>query len=172
MSSGPIQTAPLGLLGLLNLKNLGRNPKSMEDDVQPVMDITSLYLQGQVEDLPDMTLARTALAGGGFSQWATPVLVPAGEAWYVHNYTVFCTMVAGDTVTGMAPLVRVAQATTSQFAMFGDKASSRVGQGSLMSGCGGFWLVSGAELGFFAEAVLTAGSVSFIGWAHITRVAT
>jgi len=171
MPSGPIQTQPGGLLGLLQLKNMGRNPDKLADQLQPVWDLQELYLQSQVENqTPDLSVTAPAAASGGFVAWATPAIVPAGEMWWVWNYSVLATTVAADTMTGLRPLIRTASAVTSQFARIGTDVATKAGAGRIIVGCGGFWLSQGQELGLFTENLVSPAGVACLGYVNFTRL--
>jgi len=47
--SRPIQSNPLGLLGLLALKNTGQNPPVMVDEITPVLETMPFYMAGNTQ---------------------------------------------------------------------------------------------------------------------------
>lgn len=114
--SGPIQTIPQGLLGLLQLKELGSNPPVMVDSLSPNIDLTQLYLQRLMQQETGLfggvpKTGAVVSAGHGnvtFSLAGTQVSVPQNEMWYCVAAGVIIdssspgggnTVVAADTIT-------------------------------------------------------------------------
>jgi len=84
-SSGPIQVPLPGLLGLLQLKNLGRNPYGMQDSVQPIIDLLPFYAQAQGVEVLTGNVAIAAVGGAGAA-------VPSGQVgeqewWMLHAFS-------------------------------------------------------------------------------------
>lgn len=69
-----INAIPEGLLDLLGLKTLGKNPQQLEDDVQSIVDIGPLYQARSVEHFGANPTFNTP---GTIAQ----VTVPVGEVW-------------------------------------------------------------------------------------------
>lgn len=89
----PIQLQPSGLLGLLQLKNNGRNPSVLADSVQPVLDLWPHYLLTNGEQTLS---ANIAVAGPGGAGPAVPdSLVPEGECWAVQLFSISMNGVLG-----------------------------------------------------------------------------
>jgi len=79
-----INRIPGGLLGLLGLKSLGRNPDTLLSDVRPTVDLMRLYMTGQ----PQMVTSIVGVTGNGF---LTPIVthtVPNGKCWFVIGHAV------------------------------------------------------------------------------------
>lgn len=72
----PLHKVPAGLLGLLNLKTLGRNPDTFSNVVGGVLDLRSQY--GAALQLVTQASPGEVAATTNFSQ-----VVPAGEIWRV-----------------------------------------------------------------------------------------
>lgn len=93
--SGPIQTIPQGLLGLLQLKELGKNPGVLVDSVAPNLDLFQLYAQRNMVSegsLFGSSIASAALVNGnhGFQTLTSSVTtcqVPNNEMWYVYEWS-------------------------------------------------------------------------------------
>lgn len=100
-ASGPIQLLPQGLLGLLQLKNVGHNPRELNDSVQPTLDLWRIYLQADSEALFTANIPITAVGG------AFPVVpdaqVPNDEIWAVHHFSAstFGVLAAGQELSFM-----------------------------------------------------------------------
>jgi len=75
MPSGPIQSGTAGLLSLLEVKNLGRNPDSLLDAVTPTLEMVPWWLRAQsvpyqAADVADGAGAGSMLAfGASEKQW-------------------------------------------------------------------------------------------------------
>lgn len=82
MSTGPIQTSPAGLLGLLNLKNLGKNPAQLEDAIQPVLEFLDMYLATGYERV--QSTAQAVAQGTN----VTDLVVPQNEVWFVRHVSI------------------------------------------------------------------------------------
>jgi len=85
LENRPITAQPVGLLGLLELRNVGRNPPDLGRLVVPQVDIEGFYLRGAQRwfytgiSAIDVPLASAS----GFRQQFT---VPQDEWWYVEEY--------------------------------------------------------------------------------------
>lgn len=104
---GPVNLIPPGLLGVLNLKQMGSNPSTLVQSYQPVIDTLRWLLNGNREGLTD-TANLGAGAGGRLVQF-TNITVPQNEWWYVHNASFTATVAAGDSL--IAPAVFYAPST-------------------------------------------------------------
>jgi len=91
--SGPIQVGPPGLLGFLQLKNQGRNPRELVDSFQPTLDLWRHYLDAYAE-FDNIAWTFTLTAGGEYHQFSVPTsggvsLGPDNsEYWWVRGITV------------------------------------------------------------------------------------
>ena len=99
---GPIQVHPAGLLGLLQIKNVGKNPRDLHDMVQPSLDLWKAYLNANAEEgFADS--ANIVSGTNGFISLQTQV--PQSQWWYLHYFAVHgLGVVAGDTVS-LAPAI-------------------------------------------------------------------
>jgi hypothetical protein len=112
----PIQRIPKGLLGLLQLKQLGILPGELLETVQPTYDLFQQYAQDINVDTyglfpgltPPTTLGATITAPThGVQAMNVPfaAIVPAGQLWYITNMSIMATInTAADTVR-FAPIV-------------------------------------------------------------------
>lgn len=93
MSSRPIQTQPRGLLGFLQLKNMGQNPAVLPETLQSVLELREWLWETNAESVP------STINGVAFIPAATAVgnyvvlAVPNDEAWALLDCT--CTPVTG-----------------------------------------------------------------------------
>lgn len=96
---GPIQTLPPGLLSALGLQGVGQLPDVLMGSVQPIIDLTESYLQ--VARQPLQSSAYTVAAGAGaYSSafYASDIVIPPTEWWFVHNITVVQAAPPGDKI--------------------------------------------------------------------------
>jgi len=85
VASRPIQGYPVGFLSLLGLKNLGKLPDTLPDQVLAAFEMGPYYLRG-LREIVEPGVA--AVATGGYQSvnvMATPV--PDGEVWFVHSFS-------------------------------------------------------------------------------------
>jgi hypothetical protein len=90
----PINNIPGGLLSLLGSKGGGSYPNLLADVVASVLDISQLYLAINREQVSGA--AVNAAAG---TQGFVDLTVPAGELWWVHDFTIGSRMGATQTLT-------------------------------------------------------------------------
>jgi hypothetical protein len=104
---GAISTLAEGLLGLLDMKSVGRLPSQLLDGVQPQIDLTQFYFNRQsfaTKALFGSTSqpSTAAITGRGQFPFTNPsqIVVPANQLWWVHEMTgTVSTTVAADTGT-------------------------------------------------------------------------
>lgn len=161
--SGPIQTLPSGLLGLLQLKQQGKNPSPLRDDVQSVTDLTQFWFQNQMRDVTlDFTGPHNTAVGpaaNGSKAFAT-LQVPNGELWYVENFTVGANLLAAETVRYRLQFVD--PVVGMQFALGADVNDVvTVRARSITASYGGFFLSSGRTPGLVVFDILTAATITF-----------
>jgi len=162
---GPIQLLPPGLLGLLQLKVAGAGVSKLGDTCLPSMDMLEWWLRATAQ-LWTTNSGVTVAAGfvGVFTPFSpNAITVPAGEWWYVHDYTCEVQVPGGESYAGL----RLAWASTSSgtiyFGALEDSAASTSTNGGGASAqrkllsSGGFWLPPGARLGFWIDLVVGAG---------------
>lgn len=111
--SGPLNPRADGFLGLLQLKNLGENPRQLLDDVRPTLDMLSWYLLSDTRTnwrtITGLTSSYSGFVAPNLDPLATVVgtlTVPAGFMWYLHDAT-------ARVVTGVADFTQPAGASTA-----------------------------------------------------------
>lgn len=174
--SGPIQTIPKGLLGLLQLKSRGQMPDVLNGNVQPSVDMLHMWLQASAE-VP-LGVFAVALAAGTVGQQVfspTPLLIPENEIWYVHHYTVVALCPAStDAAYNFQPMIRYTRLGTilwvglTEFGSTVQGAAAGARRAAITAR--DFWAPPGSELGFFSGGIDTAGSLTFTATARITRM--
>lgn len=96
-----INRNPLGLLGFLGIKNFGRNPQTLSDNLAPTWDLSELYLNSAPQFAEDTDLG---VAAAGLYVSHSP---PQGEIWFVSDCSAYV-QTAGGT-TAVVNLARVGQ---------------------------------------------------------------
>lgn len=101
MSTGPVQAQAFGLTALLGLKGQDL-PKYVADDISltiPVFDLMT-FMSMETIAVP----VQNAVLGNNFFTNGVTGAIPGGELWYVHAFTIQCTLPAGGAIR-MAPLL-------------------------------------------------------------------
>lgn len=96
-----ITNYPKGLTSLLSLKQQGRGPSNLSETVAPIIDVTNMYLLS-LREYVSMGSQPNPVVGS--NNYPTPVVVPAGELWYVWQYLVSSSPGAGE-ACDIAPAV-------------------------------------------------------------------
>ena len=95
----PISRRPTGLLDLLLTQQQGANPKELEDDVQPIIDMGPFY---EAERLTSINASNAVTATG---IQASTIDVPPGEYWKLLCFTVYVDFGAGN--QDISPFIRL-----------------------------------------------------------------
>lgn len=109
----PIQPTATGFLSLLGLKNLGRNPDALLDELRPGIDMNRWYLNGGevVRGTADSWLVASGELTGFFAVGSLPITgggaitVPANELWWVEDVDVKIGVVAPSVPTALDQVV-------------------------------------------------------------------
>lgn len=128
MSSRPIQTQCGGLLGFLQLKNMGKNPAELPDTLQSVLDLREWFFETNAE-LED----QSTIAVSGTTAF-TALTVPAQQIHAVLDLSAFGTMAVGNSMRGafymqapgrnpllISPLVSFVAGEQAQFSLPRDR---------------------------------------------------
>ena len=165
--SGPIQTIPQGLLGLLQLKQAGRNPDQLSETVAPTVDMLTLWLNRQNVDLSinviggASTRNQPTATPGEFVFSVLPIVVPPGQTWWITDYTVKATLAAAETLV-FAPAILGGLFFNSMLAApVNDIITARARFVSCFAR--NFWLLPGQGLGYFCFDSVTAGNIVVTG---------
>lgn len=79
--SGPVQLIPPGFLGFMQLKNSGRLPSELVDQINPTFSMLDWYMQANAETVSASTSGITT---GGTGDVQFPTLVaPDDQYWWV-----------------------------------------------------------------------------------------
>jgi len=171
--SKPIQTLPCGLLGFLQLKNLGQNPSILPDTIQSTLDLREWLLETNAEN--PLTPSSVIVTSGvvGLVLFTTlPLIVPDREWWFVENYTLTMGVVpAGDEIAA-APAMRTSVAGAPQQLILAPEFEVEVSTVN-QSGCASardFWLGPNMELGAWVNRVVAAGNLTIAARVRFTRL--
>jgi len=166
----PIQTIPMGLLSLLQLKQQGQNPDTLSEVVNPVVDLLQFWLQYQSIDI------TTALFGGQVSRTVPtagtgiygynapgPATVPPNQLWWIEHYTVEANLLAAEYIR-LAPMI-TAPSVGLQAQQIGTDVNDAVTARarSVSAHAHNFWVRGGAGLGFQVFDSLTAANITVTG---------
>jgi len=161
---GPIQVAPPGLLGLLQLKVNGAGISKLGDTCVPSLEMAPWWLRANTV-LRTVNTGITVAAGPprAFTAYSpNDITVPQGQWWYVDDYTVEFQTGAGGAASNLA----LAWASTASGTIFfgsleGSRAWCDVMPASdfRLLRAGGFWLPPGARLGFWVDTVVGAAGL-------------
>lgn len=177
MPSKPIQTLPVGLLGLLQVKNLGANPSILLDEVRPTVEMFDMWTNFNLEQ-DSVTHQRDLATGAGSVQafGTGPINVPDGEWWWVKNYTIVAVVpaVAGELVENIAPAILYNSSGPLVWQQLTETSRNVTGaalaqsQGAIMAK--DFWAPAGASLGVFSGRAVTATVISVFGLLRFCRI--
>jgi len=140
---------------------MGQVPKDLSQVIAPSLDITQFLLLNR-----EALLGSGSVTGTGF---AFAFVVPAGELWYVHSFTVTGpAILAGDRLrvsVGIALNGGYFQQSESSPTI--NTVNDRVGVGFRNP----VWIGPGTALGVFTEAYTSGGGGFSMGYAAaITRL--
>ena len=168
--SGPIQTIPRGLLGWLQLKAGGSNPRDLADTVAGTIDLTQLYLYGVVQDEQSLFGAApttNAIATGGqgiqaFNIAAANVVVPNGQTWWIHQWT------CGGNIATAADSISFSLAISNQQGTrpiavsraYFDTINARARRPEIGTDRPGFLMLPGDKFLVWIHDVLSAGGIT------------
>ncbi len=152
-----INRVPPGLLNLLGLKQTGRNPSSMAEFVQPIMELRDWYFAASQQ----VTTGSAVPANSAFQAVTIPITVPQDETWYVLQLSALLTRDAAAVATltawlqynwGGGPAVRASSVAES----------SRVGARITMEGPRGLFLPPGTTFSMLIDASAAIGAAAAV----------
>jgi len=159
---GPIQPAPLGLLGLLQLKQLGQNPRDLANVVSPIFDLREHYMAAQFKTASvQVSVANNALGFQGM------VPVPQGKLWYVYEHTI---IIGATTVPTAGNEVRALPAVAANFNTPGQVNLVGANEARYIAPAGGLARAGVACFGRPYLAVAGSSVGSYLTWSEVTGV--
>jgi len=151
-----------GLSAALNLKERGRTPGVLADQLVETFEGRDLFLLDSREFTGFFTNAAPA---NGFNFYTSRMAVPPGELWYVWHYIVVATTGAGVTVD-LCPAINLDGVGAG--AVIGDYAAAAASQSIRLGNMTPFWAGPGSDFGFVVRSLVGAPSIQ--GGAVITRL--
>lgn len=91
-----INRQPTGLLGFLGIKNFGRNPDNLGTTLAPTWDLAPWYLNSS----PRYLSVASSIVGAGVGATVLLFDAPAGETWYITNFSILATTPVGGAING------------------------------------------------------------------------
>lgn len=149
-----VQRYPLGLLGLLNIKDYGQGPSLFSDEISAVIDSTAFYLAAQ-----RVTNAGQALNVNGVGFFAATGVAPQSQQLWQCDYISATPSAALGAATTVTFRLAVSRANGGGFLALGDDVTGTTG-GRPMAWAQNVVLQPGDALGVWADA-WTAGGVAF-----------
>lgn len=151
-----------GLAAALNLKERGRTPGILADQVVETIESRDLFLLDSREFTGFFTNNAPA---NGFNFFTTRMAVPPGELWYVWHYIVVVTNGVGVTAD-LCPAINLDGVGAG--AVVGRYEASLASQSIRLGNDRPFWAGPGSDFGFVVRSL--AGAPSVQGGAIITRL--
>lgn len=173
--NAPIQTIPPGLLSLLQLKAMGRNPTQLLDQVQPSIELRDWFFQARNFDesvlFPSIPFSNTTVAARGFNSFGATAVVPNGQWWYVTHFFGYGNLLATEGIRLQMALLRpptgIAMPLGTDYA---DNVTSARARAFASSAVVPFWAHPGDQFGFMVSDVATAATVTVFGGIRATNM--
>lgn len=172
--SKPVQLNPVGLLNLLQVKNLGKNPDTLIGEYQPTIEMLEWLMSTEIVGAGS---TFTLVAPGSTATWfATvgPIKVPDNEWWYVHSASAVLPMAAGDTFQGsLAVGIQIPQGAGAYYEYMNVLALTKTAGAAATFHTGGpirRWYSPGCEFGIAYGALTNAANVGGSLWVNFTRL--
>jgi len=161
--SGIISTVPIGLLGLLGIKNDGSYPRALAEFFQPTMDMLPWLAGNRAREL--VNEAVTAFSTTGLKPGAAALsLVPADQVWLVHGANAQATCTATDMLVGACAVTRAfgAQRQMIRRADLDRTSATDAAQAAAFQSCipGPFLMFPGDQIELFVSDLTTAGTIA------------
>lgn len=145
-----ISRIPQGILGFLGIKNGGRNPRYLVDQLAPTWDMTSLYLENAAQY---QSTVSTLNATGYLALFSAP----PGELWLVTDYSVDLATGAGEAWQGV--LSRATANNLAQVRLADDRTFGASAWGAMVAPRN-LYLAPGESLGISTDSV--TGPVDYV----------
>lgn len=101
IQDSPINRYPASLLGFLDIKAMGNNPRFLEQRVQPSIDLLKFYMGGARQG---RSFNLGSITGNGYKP-AVNAVVPQNKAWIVDNIWLSGPGLLDNEVLSMAPTI-------------------------------------------------------------------
>jgi hypothetical protein len=169
---GNISTVPVGLLGLLGIKNDGEYPGSLANFIQPQLDMLPWLAANYAREL--ITEAVTAFSTTGLKPGSTGLLlVPPGQVWLAHGINSQAVITATDMLVGAVSITRGFGAQRQQVnrAPLDRTSATDAAQAAAFQSVlpGPLLLFPGDDVELFVADLTTAGTIAAFVAAVVTR---
>ena len=161
--STPMINNPKGLVSLLGLRDMGGVPRNLLGDLQAGVDVTQFLLLDR-EVLGVNPSPTVNAVGGGIA-----FTVPPGELWYVHEYGLRSSaLAAGERIS----ITTLTQAVGGGLAVPNGTIgnATNTGEVAVCHFRSSMWLNPGGTLSYYVSDIATAGSITLLVTAVITRL--
>lgn len=164
-----VQTYAEGLLSFLGVKNAGQNPHELAKIIDPVIDIAPWMFATRAVN--SLIATGTTVAGIGFVpiNATNALIVPNGELWYVIDYRVTATLIAGEDINFSAAY---ADLNNTGFYPIGPGAGGAGISRPSARAERPFFLPSGYRLGAWLAFQTTAATIEMDAQARYVRFST
>lgn len=144
--TGEVNRVPSGLLGYLDMKARGQNPRLLDGNVSASVDLDRWYEQQQRE----IPFTLITPAGVGFVGVGT---VPQGQLWILRSISAYSTaaLLAATTIRISACLQLAAAAGNIALCPVGEQLSFTVGERIAVGWVGSYVLRPGDAVGYWVS---------------------
>lgn len=160
--TSPLQKAPEGLLGALDLKTLGRSPSEFPSSLQAMIECLPFYLlrNRQMVSIGGAFVAIGVGIGGSHT-------VPNDEVWRVKSLGFSVSRVVGDIGLNIEVQALLRRATSASQSTMVNVVLPPVAATDLLQGRGfvfeqGFWMGPGDRLALTCNTTLGGGTLNLI----------
>lgn len=165
--SGPIQVIPPGLLGFLQLKNAGTNPREFPEVLQPVMELREWYLQAFARNHTVIDSVTVGAASDGFAIFPT-LITGDSVAWWVQHFSIRAELSAGSNAK-IKPAYDNPVGGASRFLyLLGDDDEGQTPDNIAVFARQPFFLPPNSELGVYVQRNLA--SQEFVAYVRYTEL--
>jgi hypothetical protein len=181
MPAAPISTIPQGLLGLLQLKEMGVNPAQLVQTVSPNLEMFNFYIQrlaiGEIGLFGAGIQSNGTINGHGQANLVivgtggTPAQVPSNEMWYVVEFNVGGQLVAADYIR-IAPCIIPTPAAGALWEVgpdYNDVVSARARE-FMASSSQPFFAPPGSQFAFRVFDATSVGGITVNGGLRAARI--
>jgi len=157
--TGPLNAQPQGYLDSLGLKQNGRNPVNINDDITGVLLLNQFYNASNV-----LYQGAYVVGVGSIGTHTAFGPVPQGRVWQVQAFDAFCTTGVGESITMNAIALFLDDPTTEGLWPIGDNSSaaaSSIANSGFYNDMFPILLTAGYAVGILVRTFVSAGNINF-----------
>lgn len=113
IDDSPINRFAAGLLGLVDIKAMGKNPSRLSQVVSPVLDLEPYY-RAETRQV-NFYIVNPVVATGFFFPSVSGAIVPTGKVWLVENIRMAVQVGAGNSISVTPAVARLNGANQDAF---------------------------------------------------------